>query len=310
MARTTLAIALCLLWSVPALAQSADDLMQQGIEAREGRDDERALELFERAHQIEPSGETFAQMALAQQALGRFVNAEHNLSQALTYRQDRFIRRNRALLEQALAEIRSNIGLVRVSGGVDGAMLYVDGREIGALPRPDAIRVNAGEVEVVARAPGYLPATATVEVPREGVATAELTMEREPAQPPPPVHHAQSHPGAPVQELLIGIGVTSASLGVLGLIGATIAMVIRENAAVDRQSCTDDSIECRDLFFLATEAETTGIALFIASGILLATGGTLFFIGLDWHEPEDEDQDDAWVRCAPGPLSVGCAGRF
>lgn len=302
-----LACATLLLWAAPVSAQSADELLQQGVEAREQRDDERALELFRRAHQAEPSGETFAQMALAEQALGRFVDAEHDLAQALTYREERFIRRNRALLEQALSEIRANIGLVRVGGGLEGAVLYVNDREIGALPHPDAIRVDAGQVEVVARAPGYLPGRASVEVPPEGVVDVELTMEPEPPPPTDPVPHAQSHPGAAVQELLLGVGITSAGLGVLALVGATIAMVVREDAASDRQSCTDESAECRDLYFLATRAEETGIALFITGGVLLATGAALFFIGLDWGGPEEEADT---VRCAPGVFGVACVGRF
>lgn len=302
-------------WLAPAaaLGQSAESLVEQGIAAREEREDVRALELFRQAYELEPEAATLAQIALAEQALGRYVSAEEHLAEALEDDGDRFIRRNRRLLETALEEIRAEIGTVTIAGGPDGAAVYVDGRGVGSLPLDGPVRANAGEQEIATLLEGYEPFRRRVTVEGGGDVEVRVEMVRvpphEPVREPPP--HALTHPGAPIQELLIGIGATSAAVGGVALVGGTIAMVLREDAAngLIEQMCVTETPECVALRDEAIEAERTGIALFIAGGILAGTGVALLLVGLDWEEP-DEGGEEQTVRCAPGPLSVACAGRF
>ena len=92
-----------LAWAAPAAAQEtpATALLREGIELRRAGRDAEALARFERAHAVEPSPRTLAQMGLAEQALGRWVRAEAHLRAALAPRDDAWIERNRAALDAA-----------------------------------------------------------------------------------------------------------------------------------------------------------------------------------------------------------------
>ncbi len=301
------ALALTLLAGRPAAAQSAESLIEEGIHAREAREDLRALELFRRAYDLEPCGGTLAQIALAEQALRRFVSAEAHMIEALSDRGDPFIRRNRRHLQGALDDIRGQIGELELLGGEPGAIVFLDGREVGRVPLAGPIRVGAGPRPLVVRLDGYEPFEQTVSIAPGRRAQVDVAMLPAAAPPDPdrPVPHALSHPGAPIQEMLLGLGGTAAVLGGLLTIGGGIALWVREDAAVARETCSDVDPECRDLYERATEAEEAAIALLITGPVLAGTGVALLLLGLDWEEGEA-----AAVACAPGLLSVGCAGRF
>src|SRR5437868_2010830 len=66
-----------------ARADAADEWVERGIELRRTRNDAEALEYFRRAYEIRPTPRTRVQMALAEQALGRWIEAEADLVEAL-----------------------------------------------------------------------------------------------------------------------------------------------------------------------------------------------------------------------------------
>lgn len=77
-------------------AQSPDQLIEAGVAARRGGDDERALVLFTQAWASGHSPRARAQMGLAEQALGKFVDAEAHLSEALAAPGDAWITARRS----------------------------------------------------------------------------------------------------------------------------------------------------------------------------------------------------------------------
>src|SRR3954451_10973455 len=92
--------------AAPVASASEEELINRGIALREARNDGAALEAFRQAYALSKSPRTLAQMALAEQALGRWVEAEADLGQALGRADDSWIARNKGLLSQALAEIQ------------------------------------------------------------------------------------------------------------------------------------------------------------------------------------------------------------
>jgi hypothetical protein len=147
--------------SLPAAAQSADELIDEGVRLRGQGDDARALEVFERAYRLEPSPRALAQRALAEQALGRWVDAEAHLMGALAG-DDRWVAGRRRVLDEALVEIRSHLGRLIVETNVSTGELYADGHPIARLPLDDAVRLPAGTVEIELRSPGHRSARRSV----------------------------------------------------------------------------------------------------------------------------------------------------
>lgn len=84
----------------------ADALIAEGVARRRAGDDEAALAFFANAYVLDPSPRARAQMALAEQALGRFELAEEHMLEALDEDDHPWIVENRGTLEEALVMIR------------------------------------------------------------------------------------------------------------------------------------------------------------------------------------------------------------
>jgi tetratricopeptide (TPR) repeat protein len=299
--------------SASASAQRRADPIDEGIALRERGRDAEALALFERAYAETPTARALAQIALAEQALGRLVEAEAHLAEALAEASDPFIRRNRALLESELADIRTHVGDLTVTGGVEGAEVVVGGQALGVLPLDAPVRVVAGEVALVVRAEGYEPFETTVTVPGGGAASVLARLarvpsatepEREVVAPPPPTG---AEDGGPAWALPVGLAL--AGVGVVGLgVGAGL-MVVREDNAQLRQRCSDTDPGCRAAYQNALDAEAGGIASFVLGGALAAGGAAVLVLGATGGLGSARS-DEASVACAPGLLAMHCAGRF
>ena len=139
-----------------ALAQTdaAGAALREGVELRARGQDEAALAAFRRSWEIAPGPRARAQMALAEQALGRWIQAEQHLQEALVAEADPWIRRHRAALRAALEVIGEHLGGLDVRGGVPGAEVRVEGRARGTLPLVLPLRVPVGTVVLEVRAPG------------------------------------------------------------------------------------------------------------------------------------------------------------
>jgi hypothetical protein len=313
-ALTILLFATLLASRAAAQAPTADELIAHGVALREdGRDDE-ALAVFRRAYDTTPTGQAMAQIALAEHALGRLVDAEVHLTAALADTDDRFVRRNRELLEQALEEIRAQLTDLTLTGGVDGAEVLIDGTARGTMPLAGSLRVQAGTAHLEIRAEGYVPftrevivnsgTTITLGVALDPVSVAPaVVVEPEPiaATPDPVPAHAE-----PADAWMFPVGIALASAGVVGIGIASGLMAWREDNARARLTCMDTDPACRAHYGTAVDAEAAGIATFVVSGLLAAGGATLLvlhFLGGASERPTE-------VACAPGLLSLSCSARF
>jgi hypothetical protein len=201
-ALVALAAWLCLPASIQA--QGAEALIEQGLQLRRQHRDQEALERFEQAYQMSRSPRALAQIALAEQALGNFAQAETHLQQALSVQMDSWIASRRGQLQQALTSIQARLGTIELSGGAPGAQVWVNGELRGTLPDVSSLRVRAGSAVVEIRASGYANVQRQVSVSPGGVARESLNMVAAagPGGPPvvqPPVHGHGVQPGPGVQ---------------------------------------------------------------------------------------------------------------
>jgi hypothetical protein len=144
------------------------ELMAAGIQFRRQHQDASALDAFQRAYAIDKSPRTMAQIALAEQALGRWLDAERHLEQALKGESDPWIARNRALLREALDDVAHHLGQLDLEANVPGAELFLDDQPVGPLPLK-GMHVVAGKAVLEIRAEGYSAVRFEVQVPGAGV---------------------------------------------------------------------------------------------------------------------------------------------
>lgn len=218
---------LTMLATTAAAANSADALLERGVELRAKGQPAAALELFRQANAQAPSARATAQEGLAEMSLHRWLDAHEHLRAALARHDSEWIEnpKTRQGLEKMLTDVDGHLSRLRVQGTA-GAEVVVDGKTVGHIPMPDPVYVNPGTITLRAIAVGragvekQLVAAAGEEV----VATLELdALPLEPAIPaiaPPPVVSFTTPPEAPrwrkwTGAALIGAGAASLAAGIV-----------------------------------------------------------------------------------------------
>jgi hypothetical protein len=316
-ARSILACLLVLAASArarPALAQATggdeEALIKHGLELREKGDDEAALREFRRAHDLSHSGRALAQVALAEQALGHWADAESHLSEAMRHEREPWVARNMRLLRQALADIQSHLGSIELSGGAPGAEVSINGARAGTLPLPAPLRVPAGSVALEVRAPEHLPMLRTVIVPAGGLAREPVVLvpipspsDQASASPqPPPVHvdvppppdagltgGAAAAPSSGGWSTRRKVGAALAAGGVPSLAVGIVFNLIRNSRASSFNSagCTYGNgnvggpagVDCSSRYDDIQTARNVAIGGYAGAALLAGTGAILWFTG-------------------------------
>ena len=138
-----------------AATSEEDTVIAKGVALRKAGDDAGASEVFRRAYERSHSPRSAAQLGLAEQALGRWENAEMYIGEALRAEDDTWINKNREELRRAMVVIKDHIARIEILGDPAGADIIVNGRRVGSLPLSAPVSISAGEVDVEARADGY-----------------------------------------------------------------------------------------------------------------------------------------------------------
>lgn len=308
--------------AAPVAAPGEEELINRGIALRETRNDGAALEVFRQAYALKKSPRALAQVALAEQALGRWVEAEVELGQAIGRTDDPWIARNKALLSQALTEIQGYLGSLQVTGGVPGAEVFVNGARAGTLPLAKPLRANAGNAILEVRAASYLPSTRTVIVPRRGLAheTVALVAASAPlpaaTSSPPGGGEPDSHGRWPGRTK---IGLTFGAAAVVSAAVGTTFLFVRDGRARDfnNAGCGTVSLSpaCASLRDSEETAVTWVVAGFLGAAVLGGAGAYLLFwpSGRDPGRVARGESPAGLLGCTPstaGGVSLTCGGRF
>ncbi|HVT76926.1 MAG TPA: PEGA domain-containing protein [Acidimicrobiales bacterium] len=162
-------------------ASEVEELIHKGVELRQAGQDGRALPLFQKAYEISRTPRTAGQLGLCELALGYWTDADTHLGEAVASSGNPWVEKNRDALSGALARARENVGIVSVMGGPPGAKVFLDDREVGALPLDQPLRLNKGPHDVEVRAPGPVTRTKTMMVRGGDEQTVTLALETKPA---------------------------------------------------------------------------------------------------------------------------------
>lgn len=244
-----------LLCSARAHAQGTADgdpeaLIDRGVDLRVQSKDAEALALFEASWKLKPSPRARAQMALAEQALGRWVDAEKHLEQALADRSDPWIGRNRTMLEDGLRAVQSHLTWLQVESNVAGSTVSVNGNAVGSTPMKAPVRIVRASLVIEVSSPGYVTTilrrdATTDELVRESVNLAAERHSQVAAAPAKPAASADSsRPAAPDRgppsSSARTWGWIAGGAGVVGLVGTGVLAGL----ALSKKSGLPQ--ECRD----------------------------------------------------------------
>jgi hypothetical protein len=138
--------------------EDVDALLAEGAALREDGDDAAAIERFARAFEAsgQSSGQAVAEMALAERALERWLDAARHFEAALELGGD-WVEPLRANLERARDDVYAHVARLEVTTEIDGATLEVDGEPVGALPLARPVLLEPGRHTVRVLFPPVVP---------------------------------------------------------------------------------------------------------------------------------------------------------
>lgn len=317
--KRSLVLASILLVSSAAMAQTSPDAAvearyQQGMDLRELQQDAQALAIFQEIYSQTRQPRALAQVAMAEGALSRWLDAERHLLEALAT-SDPWVSTRRATLDGALATIRTHLGQLEVQANVPSAEVWIDGRRAGAANAP--IRVVAGTTQFEVRVAGHVASTRVATVPPGGLARESIalvpssTSDEAPAVPaavrpltvsaPPPAESSSPRRTLGIAGIVAG--------GVL-LVGSVAAWAYGWSVTSDYNndpSCPSPSAPsipaaCQSRLDTARVMEPLGWTGMIAGAVIAAAGGVLL------GTAPRSSREHAW-ELSPGPGAVGAGLR-
>jgi len=308
-------------WSSRAAAQqeSPSALVARGVALRAQGNDVEALALFERAQRMEPRAATLAQIALAEQALSRWVAAEAHLSAALEDRNDPWIASNRAVLARALETIRTHVGSLEVVGSPAGAVVTVRGERAGTLPLARPLVLETGDAHVEVTAPGYGSTGADLVIAPGRVTRYRAELSRGAAAETPereldtPRREPSQLARGSVSEQDGGARVWTWVAGgaAVAFAGAAVALWLIGDSAYSDLESTCGGAGCSDEQIAESDIETydllTNVSLALSVACLVGAV-TLFVVEGSGGDASDDASAAVALRVGPGALQLD--GRF
>lgn len=123
--------------------------LAEGASLREEQNDEEAIARFRQAYEAsgETSGQAMAELALAERALERWMDAVTHFDRALELGGE-WVEQLRGNLERAREDCLGHLARLSVTTDAEDATLTVDGEDRGALPLEAPIVLSPGSHEV------------------------------------------------------------------------------------------------------------------------------------------------------------------
>jgi hypothetical protein len=239
----------------------------------------------------------------------------------------------RAEVGQEIARQKARIATLEIHGLPEGAVVRLDGKELGKAPITAPVRVGVGTHAIAASAEGYDPAEKEVTVAGEDQRVVELVLAKHVVEspPPPPPVVEQTQPlvapvalpapeaSAPVLSAAVEpstkpksmsnlriAGIASAAAGVAGIVVGAVCWSVaksRHDDAVTNWNQYFDS-KAQQLQGQAKDYATAGNTVFIVGGALAVLGVVLYFVGAPDGQPATADTH-AYLMPAVGPGFAG-----
>lgn len=249
----------------------------------QGHDDQALVE-FQHAWAVSPTPRARAQIALAEQALGNWLDAADHLHEAMASAHDPWIASHLATLESAQQAIEAHLGRLDVAANVP-AELWIAGHRVATLPMTESVHVVAGSTPVEVRAAGYVTMRRMLDV------TAGQSS-REVFELVPVTASAQANPGTgggggtvtpPASSRPFPVGpVVVMGVGAVALISSAVFFGLRGSAlsgcTVSGNVATCDTPAHEQAAMGGGTYNTVGDILLVGGGVVLVGGAAWLLI--------------------------------
>lgn len=138
----------------------------RGLELATSGSYEGALQEFNAAYTISPQFPVLYNVGQAQMALGHPTQAIEALGRYLSEGKDRIPQARRQQVQAQMASLKARLATLSINTDRPGAHISVDGRDVGASPLAEPVRVDAGTHTISVKTDG-IPVLIRVAVLRE-----------------------------------------------------------------------------------------------------------------------------------------------
>lgn len=316
--------------SLGAAEPDADDqargkeLAVEGFGAYKAGEYRDALQHFEQASSLYPTGQVWRMLGYTLLALERWVEAADALDQALATDLKPLPAELRAEVRTNLDRALSQVATVTIESDVVGAKVSIDGEPAEPLP-VEGRRLLQGRHNFEVQAPGRQSQQRGVELPGGESTTVRLAFGGHDAvEPTAGGRFTESPTGRTSGWWPVGIAFGAVGLLATGVGVATLASgITMQDSLEDRialhdaeygTGCTsgDYGLCTYDIAGINRDAQRAesmqgwGLGLTIGGAALAVTGVVMAIVAAD-----ETDDPDAAMACGPyGPAGLGCAGRF
>ena len=308
----------------PAAAEGShsrvEQLLAQGIQRREAGRDAEALDLYKQAVALEPENpRALAHLGATYHALGRWVPAHTYLNRALEYKDDPYIQRHRAELEDALNTVGDHVGFLEIHGAPDGAEALVNGQLVATLPMSAPVPVTVGSYLLEVRLAHHYTLGRPITITKRVLTREDVELSPHGAGGPPASAALAAPAPAPrtapeESSSLTWLPWTLGGLGAAAAITSVVAWQRREYYADrwnDDAACVGVGLSREELCGEDYDKGQTANTVMWVSGIsagVFAGGAVLSAILIS--SDDNDEQPVAKVRCLPGFGGAQCFGTF
>lgn len=277
---------------------------------------ERALKAYEKAFELYPLAQIYFPIGLAEQKLGRHLDAIRHYQQLLDEVED-IKPALKAEVDKRIAEVKQKVVVLTIKVKPDGAAITIDGEEKGTSPLALPVFLKPGEHTIAVTAGGHVPYEKTVKL-ETGDQTHEVTMEKVPVVVKKPPKKKKKKKlkvaGPPKTKLWIGVGATAgmASFAVIFGIAALNKHGRFSDETMDQQG-RDNAAKSGKRYALLSDVFWLGA---------IAAGAYTAYYYLKVYQPEKRRMErssrrskprrDLWVApyVGRGHGGVAAGGRF
>ena len=274
----------------------ASERFRRGVKLHKAGEHTAALVEFKKAYELVPNYGVLYNLGQTSRELKDYAFALTSYERYLEEGGKEISAARKKEVAQAITELNSLVGALKVTCNVDGAEIFVDDVSVGFAPLADPVVVNIGKRLISATKSRYSPTRRSLEV--GGKETVDVKLELElveaPIDPnritdPRPVVVPPEPEGPPVAAIVM-VGVTGASAIVMGIFGG-LALSAQSDLDAALAAFPGDAATIEDA---QSRTRSMAIGTDVMIGVTAASGGTaavLFILALTSGEDEKAADD-------------------
>jgi tetratricopeptide (TPR) repeat protein len=265
----------------------------------------KALHAYRKAYEIKPRWKYLYHIGRSEAALGKPIPAELAFEAYLAKGKKKVPKKRQKATRQRLKKLRLKIGELAVQAP-DGAIVFLDGTEVGTAPIKKPLRVKANQDHVVTvKLDGKTLPKQTVSV--AGMKTAKLQFEK-PVEEPSPVAKTEAKASGREKKKLPPLEIAGwatlaggAALLIAGTVTGAMALSLNKDLEDDCQNgCPGraDDVDKRDNLAMSTN-------FLLAFGAAAAVAGSVIIIIVYADKAKKATGNKVSLRPMVGPQTAG-----